>query len=73
MIEKQMNQTKVRRTWKSDGSVNLMGLTQAALNLMSNSLIYDGLTADNRVVKIKDALLRGKQLETRLATFERLS
>lgn len=59
----------VRRTWKSDGSVNLMGLPAAALNVFHNSLVYDGLTADDRLAKIRDALLRGKRLETPMAMF----
>lgn len=59
----------VRRTWKSDESVNVMSVTAAALNLFTNSLIYEGLAGDDRVARIKNALLRGKQLETPLATF----
>ena len=64
-----MNHTRVKRTWKSDGSENHMPMPAAVLNLLTNSLIYDGLTADERLSKIKDALLRGKQLETELAVF----
>lgn len=59
----------VRRTWKASGDVNMMPLTAAVLNLFTNSLIYDGLIGDERVVKIRSALLRGKSLETPLAVF----
>ncbi len=56
--------TEVRRTWKRDGSVNLMKLPYAIECLYSNQGHHTRTRADYRA-----ALLRGEVCETPLATF----
>jgi hypothetical protein len=55
------------RTWKSDGSQNLMSVKVAALNIQSN-------TKDPKVMRMKtseiaELLLCGRALETPFAVF----
>ena len=65
-----MQRIMIRRIWKSDSTVNTMGIQAAVLNVLSNvpSVARDE-TPDSRAVRIRGALLRGEVMETPLAVF----
>jgi hypothetical protein len=56
------------RTWKRDGSQDVMSLDAAVENLSRNELDTAGSAADRQEV-VRRALLAGETLETPLARF----
>lgn len=55
------------RRWKRDGSINFMSLKAGIANLMQNALRPD--VRDEDEFGIRERLLRGEKIETRLAYF----
>src|ERR1700677_4204115 len=61
-------QPPVTRTWKRDGTTNLMGLDEAVTNLAQNQLDAETNPDDYRLA-IRRPLLAGQTLWTAKATF----
>lgn len=69
--EKEIVEPPIIRTWKRDGSTNVMDLEAAVLNLIQRSHCYGYASIFDRRRKIRRALLDGLKLETEIATFKR--
>lgn len=64
-----MDETYVMRTWKRDGSVDLMTLDAACRNLAGNGQLVMGTAIPCLAHDVRKKLLAGRPVETKMARF----
>lgn len=64
-----MAKATVVRQWKRDRTINRMTLEAAVLNLASRADALEGETWEARAARVRQALLRGEDVETPHAVF----